>query len=88
MNITLTAEQTQLIQTKLQSGKYATAIDLIDEALQLLQQRDDHYAQWLEETRAKVQIGLDQLDRGEGIEGELVVNQFKQTIQQMREAKE
>ena len=36
MNISLTPEQTQLIQTELDTGHYSTVSDLLNEALQLL----------------------------------------------------
>ena len=59
MNISLEAEQEQLIQAKLQSGKYENAYQVIVAALQLLDERDKHYEQWLEETRKKVAVGIE-----------------------------
>ena len=77
MNITLKPEQEQFIQAKLKSGKYATVDEVITEALQLLDKRDKHYQKWVEETREKVAVGLAQLDRGEGIEAQTVINSLK-----------
>jgi antitoxin ParD1/3/4 len=72
MNIILKPEEKQLIQEKIKSGKYKTAYELIVEALRLLEKRDKYYEKWVEETREKVAVGLEQLDRGEGIDGEFV----------------
>lgn len=57
MNISLTPQQERLIQEKLKSGKYSTVDRVIDEALQLLEERDRQDENWLEETRRKVAVG-------------------------------
>ena len=49
MNITFQPEEERLIQEKLKSGKYATAYEVVFEALRLLEERDDRYQRWLEE---------------------------------------
>ena len=41
MNIHLTRELEQLVQTKVKSGRYNSAIEVIHEALRLLEQRDE-----------------------------------------------
>ena len=67
MDIILKPEQEKLIQAKVKSGQYTTVDEVITEALKLLDERDKHYQNWLEDTRRKVVLGLAQLDRGEGI---------------------
>jgi len=86
MTITLKSEQEKFIQEKLKTGKYKTVDAVIIEAFRLLEQRDKHYEKWLEETRKKVAVGLEQLNRGEGIEGEIVINRFKEKLRALREA--
>ena len=88
MTISLKPEQEQLIQAKLQSGKYETADQVIDEALQLLEKRDRHYEKWLEETRKKVAVGIERLDRGEGMDGEEVFKELLEEIHQAREVEQ
>jgi len=78
MNITFKSEEEQLIQEKLKSGKYATAYEVIVEALRLLEERDKQYEKWVEETREKVAVGIAQLDRGEGIDGEVVIARLRE----------
>ncbi len=43
----------------------------------LLQQKDQHYQQWVKETQDKLNIGIEQLNRGEGIDSEIVINRLK-----------
>lgn len=76
MNITLKPEQEALIHAKLQSGQYQTVDDVIQAALDLLDEQDKAYEQWLIETREKVDEGIASLERGEGIDGETFVNQL------------
>ncbi|PAX45713.1 type II toxin-antitoxin system ParD family antitoxin [Brunnivagina elsteri] len=85
MDITLKPEQEQFIQEKLQSGKYQTANEVIVEAFRLLEERDKRYQEWLEETRQKVAIGLAELERGEGVDGEVVMAELRDMIHQVRE---
>ncbi len=65
--ITLTDEDRQFIETAIQSGHYATPSDAIAEALSALRSRKEGGGQF-EEFRAKIQIGLEQLDRSVGID--------------------
>ncbi|HAG80240.1 MAG TPA: type II toxin-antitoxin system ParD family antitoxin [Cyanobacteria bacterium UBA12227] len=85
MNITLKPEEEQLIQEKLKSGKYQTAYEIIVEALRLLAERDNYYQKWVEETRQKVVVGLEQLDRGEGIDGDVVIARLRNKLSKARE---
>jgi antitoxin ParD1/3/4 len=80
MNIILKSEEEQLIQEKIKSGKYESAYEVIVEALRLLEERDKHYEKWVEETREKVAVGLEQLDRGEGIDGEVVIARLRDKL--------
>ncbi|NJL42430.1 MAG: hypothetical protein HC856_11610 [Pseudanabaena sp. RU_4_16] len=41
---------------------------------------------WLEEVRNKVDIAIEQLDRGEGVDGESAIAQLKAKLQQRRKA--
>jgi len=76
MNITLKPDQEAFIRAKLQSGQYQTVDDVIQAALELLDEQDKADEQWVIETRAKVDEGIASLERGEGIDGETFVNQL------------
>jgi putative addiction module CopG family antidote len=62
MTVTVTPEVEALIRQWTETGPYRTADEVIQEALHALDERER--LQWL---RAKLQIGPDQLDRGERI---------------------
>ena len=83
MNIILSPQQEKFIQSQISQGKYTNIEEVIDSALKLLEKQD--YEQWLDETRQKVQVGLEQLEKGEKIDGEIVIAQLKAKFQQMRE---
>ncbi len=85
MDITLKPEHEQFIQEKLQSGKYQTANEVIVEAFRLLEERDKRDEAWLEETRQKVAVGLAELKRGEGVDGEVVMAELRDMIHKARE---
>jgi antitoxin ParD1/3/4 len=85
MNITFKPEEEQLIHERLKSGKYGSAYEVIVEALRLLEERDNQYQKWLKETRGKVAVGMAQLDRGEGIDGEVVIARLREKLQKAGE---
>ena len=66
MNVSLTKELEKLVTTKVKSGRYHTASEVIREGLRLLEERDRLYALRLEDLRTTIKKGLDQLDRNEG----------------------
>ncbi|WP_353735970.1 MULTISPECIES: type II toxin-antitoxin system ParD family antitoxin [unclassified Okeania] len=49
------------MQSQIAKGKYTNIEEVIDSALKLLEKQD--YEQWLDETRPKVQVGLEQLEK-------------------------
>ncbi len=65
MAITLSTEVENRIATKVQSGLYANADDVLREALHLLDARDQSRQNELADLRQDIAIGVSQLDRGE-----------------------
>jgi len=70
MNISLTPELERLVSEKVQTGRYATASEVIREGLRLLEEQDQLKQRRLAEVRQKIDRGLEQLDRGQGVPGE------------------
>ncbi|MEL6381539.1 MAG: type II toxin-antitoxin system ParD family antitoxin [Cyanobacteria bacterium J06626_18] len=83
MNITLTPAQVVLIQQQIHSGQFETANQAIEAALQLLDKRTQ-YDRWVEENQKRIDLAADQLDRGEGIEGEEAIAQLRAKLRQSR----
>ncbi len=68
MHISLTAELESRIKSKVESGLYNNASEVIREALRFMDIHED----WIQELklarlREQLQVGVNQLERGEGI---------------------
>ena len=87
MNIQIKPELEQIIQAQIATGRYTNPEDVISKALKLLLEWDKGYQNWVEETREKVDIAIEQLDRGEGINGDVVISQLRDKLRQAREIK-
>jgi Arc/MetJ-type ribon-helix-helix transcriptional regulator len=66
MPIVLTSDQQTVVRQLAATGQYAGEGQVLDEALELLRQRDD--------LRSRLSAGIDQLDRGERIPIEEVMD--------------
>lgn len=84
MNVSLTPELENFVQTKVTSGRYTSASEVVREALRLLEEHDKVRAAQLQEFRSEVDKRLASLDRGEGLNGEIVFNQIRQESEQRR----
>ncbi|MEH2218772.1 MAG: type II toxin-antitoxin system ParD family antitoxin [Nostoc sp.] len=80
MNISLTPELEQLVKDKVSSGKYHSVSEVMGEALRLLEERDRIRDRRLAELKAKIQVGIEELERGEGIDGEEVFAEIEEDI--------
>jgi antitoxin ParD1/3/4 len=87
MNVSLTPELEKLVESKVQSGRYQSASEVIREGLRLLDDRDHLRAAQLDEVRRKIQMGIDQLDRGEGIDGKAVFEKLKKKSAALRKTR-
>jgi antitoxin ParD1/3/4 len=70
MNVSLTPELERRISEKVESGLYNTASEVVREGLRRLFAEDEKRERWIARLNADIQLGLDELDRGEGIDGE------------------
>jgi antitoxin ParD1/3/4 len=88
MEILLHPKQQQFIQKQVEVGRYHSHDEAINVALILLEKLDREYAEWLEETRQKVSVGIAQLDRGESLDADLVIegilDKFRQAKQMVK----
>ncbi|KJH71544.1 ribbon-helix-helix domain-containing protein [Aliterella atlantica] len=85
MKILLKPEHQQFIQAQISSGKFTDADEVIDVAFRLLDNLGSESSQWIEEVRAQVDVATAELERGEGLDGETVVNQILERFRQARE---
>ena len=80
MNVNLTPEMESMISSKVASGLYNSASEVVREALRLMSEKDELRRIKLENLRAEIKIGLDQLDRGEGIDGPTAMEEIRQNL--------
>ena len=67
-NVSLPDTLDGFVEQQVASGAFPDASEVVSAGLRLLQHRTDRKAARLERLRAAIQVGQDQLDRGEGIE--------------------
>ena len=84
MNVSLTPELEKPVQKKVQSGMYYSASEVIREALRLLQDHDELRERRLQAVREQIDRGIQQLDRGEGIDGQEFFEDLKRKGKQRR----
>ena len=88
MEISLTSEHEQFIQEKLKNGRYSCASEAIRDAIELFEERDNLNQRYLEKLKKEVVIGLEQLDRGEGTDGEDFFKELLEEITTEEQAKQ
>ena len=87
MSITLNNEQETIVANLIAIGSFKTADEVIQVALKLLERERQSYQAWVAQTRDLVQEGIESLDRGEGVDGETVVNDLLARLRQDKAAK-
>jgi antitoxin ParD1/3/4 len=75
VNVQLTPELEELVQSKVKSGRYNSASDVVGEALRLLKQR--------EEIREHIEEGWQSAKSGELVDGEQVFNRIDGELEAM-----
>ena len=73
LNVSLTPELEQFVQSRVSSGRYQTASEVIREGLRLLEEREQAREAALEELRGQLRRGVEQADRGELLDGDEMV---------------
>jgi antitoxin ParD1/3/4 len=85
MNIALKPEQEQFVKSQIDRGRFKSADDAVFQAFKLLEEKYQDYESWIEDTRQKVNVAVAELDRGEGVELDLVVDRLQQKFQSAKE---
>jgi antitoxin ParD1/3/4 len=85
MSIMLNPEQESIVANLIATGSFQTADEVIQVALKLLEIERQSYQSWVAETREQVREGIESLDRGEGVDGETVVNDLLAKLRRVKE---
>lgn len=84
MNITLKPEQEKFIQSQIEKGRFTNTDQVIDIAFELLANLNDDYIQWVTETRQKLDVAIQELDQGEGLDGETAIMEILEKFKKAR----
>ncbi len=85
MNIALKPEQEQFIKSQIDRGSFKSADEAVSQAFKLLEEKYQSQESWIENTRQKVDVAIAELDRGEGVELDVAVEQLRQKFQATKE---
>ncbi len=85
MSITLTKTQEIFIQTKLQTGKYGSAEEVLEVALRLLDEYDRADRQWIDAVRVKIDAAVAMSEHTPPIDGETFIAGICDRFRQARE---
>ena len=88
MHVSLTPHLEELVRNKVKSGLYNSASEVVREALRLMDDRDRVYEMRLEDLRKEIQIGVDQIERGEVTPGEEVFRQLRERNEEFQKSSE
>ena len=70
MNVSLTPELERRIAERVNGGLYTTASEVVREALRLLFEADEESERRRAQFDAEIQVAIDELERGEGIDAD------------------
>jgi antitoxin ParD1/3/4 len=80
MTIQLKPEQEKFLKAQVASGKYNSSQEVVDKMFLVFEKIQNDYEQWLEETQIKISEGIESLESGKGIDGEIVINRLRQRL--------
>jgi antitoxin ParD1/3/4 len=83
MNVHLSPELEELIQSKVKSGRYNSASEVVGEALRLLEHRDEVFTRRKEEIREQIEEGWQSAERGELVDGDEVFHRIDVELEAM-----
>jgi antitoxin ParD1/3/4 len=75
MSFVLGPELERELEELVRGGGYHSPHEALHEALQLLKQHESARKSRMESLRAEIKLGLDQLDRGEGVNADAVFDE-------------
>jgi antitoxin ParD1/3/4 len=87
VNISLTPELDAFLQSRVSSGRYQTASEVVREALRMLERQEKEREEAFQQLKAKLERGASQAERGELLDGDEVFDELRQLIEERRRAR-
>lgn len=84
LNVSLTPELDAFVQDTVKSGRYQSASEVVRDALRRLQDEFDARQRAIDRFNAEVEIGCEQIRRGEVVDGETVFRELQRRISEYR----
>jgi antitoxin ParD1/3/4 len=84
MTVSLTPEQEKFVAEQIQSGHYHSAADVVTQGLGMLRAQENFIRENTAELREMVAVGLDQIKRGETIDGPKAMENLRRKLRSHR----
>ena len=82
MTVTLTAEQEKFIAEQVNSGHFKSAAEVIAQSLGMMRAQEEFIRSNVAELRDKVASGLDQIRRGDTVDGKTAIQTLREKLHQ------
>ncbi len=82
MTVTLTAEQEKFVTVQLSSGHYRTPDDVIAQSLGMMRAQEEFIRSHTAELREKIAVGMEQIRRGEVVDGKTAIEALRAKLLQ------
>jgi len=80
MNVSLTPELENFIGELVDSGRYRSASEAVRTAIRLLEDRESERSAKLDALRRSVEVGIEELDRGDGASADEVFEEILKAL--------
>ncbi len=84
INVSLTPHLERFVTSRVTSGRYQSASEVVREGLRLLEEREDVRRAAIRQLRKEIAVGLEQAHRGELLDGEEVFRELGQRSEKRR----
>ena len=88
VNVSLTPELEEFVQSRVSSGRYQTASEVVREALRLLERQEKERDEGLRRLKEKLRRGATEAEEGKLLDGDEVFNELRELIDERRRVKQ
>ena len=88
VNVSLTPELEEFVKSRISSGRYQTASEVVREALRLLERQEKERDEAYERLKEKLERGAAEAECGDLLDGDEVFDELRELIEERRRAKQ